>query len=120
MEDKWDIFLHDGYFYFTRSWTGILSFRASVRFDETEVKITAVDADSSVVDGDSEMAIKAVDFLVKSHLYRYLCPHPVPNSMRDEDHQKIALCSLGSFGRRGYFASFEDTTKVRIPQKSGD
>ena len=120
MEDKWDIFLHNGYLYFTRSWTGVLSFCASVRFDETEVRITGVDADSDVVDGDSEMAMKVVDFLVKSHLYCYECPHPVPDTMRDDDHQKIALCSLSSFGRRAYFASFEDTTKVRVPHKSGD
>ena len=31
-----------------------------------------------------------------------------------EDHQKIAMWSFSSFGRRGYFATFEDTTKVRI------
>ena len=120
MEDKWDIFLHDGYLYFARSWSGLLHFRARIEFGGTEATVTSIEADSEIVGGDAGMAIQEVDFLIKSHLFCFECPHPLPNSMRDVDHQKIAVWSFSSFGRRGYFGSFTDTTAVRIPPRSGD
>lgn len=118
MEDKWDIYLYEGHLYFVRSWTGDLTFRARIEFKEREAVITTVEANPARVKDDPVLAVRMVDFLVKSHLNRTEVPHPLPQDF-PQDNQSIALYSFSEYGRWAFFASFEDTTKVRIEKKSG-
>jgi hypothetical protein len=113
MEDKWDIYLFDGQVYFSRSWTGELVFRAEIVFDGGEAVITLVEADAEAVAGDGALAVRQVDFLVKSHLARCEVPHPLPSGFPDKPKQ-IALYSYRQYGRWASFASYEDTTLIRV------
>jgi len=125
MEDKWDIFLYDGHLYFARSWTGELVFRAKIEFRQREAVITTIESNRAKGRNDPVVALRTVDFLMKSHLYRQEAPHPLPQWF-PPDTKIIALHSFSEFGRWGFFASFEDTTKVRVregpecPGGSGD
>jgi hypothetical protein len=113
MEDKWDIFLYDGHLYFARSWTGELAFRAAVQFKQGEAAITEVEASRAKVMDDPALAVRVVDFLVKTHLYRKEAPHPFPRGFA-EDKKTLALYSFSQYGRWAFYGSFEDTTKVRV------
>jgi len=113
MEDKWDIFLLDGHLYFARSWTGDLVFRAKVAFEGEEVVISRVEANSKTIAGDGALAVRQVDFLVKSHLFMREVPHPLPAGFPDNPEQ-IALYSFAQYGRWGSFATYEDTTLVGV------
>lgn len=113
MEDKWDIYLLDGHLYFARSWTGELVFRAWIELTEAEVRISTVEAKTQAVRDDATFAVRQVDYLVKSHLYDREVPHPIPADFPD-DPQQIALFSFSQNGRRAAFASYEDTTLVRL------
>jgi hypothetical protein len=113
MEDKWDIYLYDGYLYFARSWTGELVFRATVEFRGREAVVTAVEASRAKVPDDPALAVRMVDFLVKTHLCRQEAPHPLPRDHSD-DKQAIALYSFSEYGRWAFYGSFEDTTAVRV------
>lgn len=112
MEDKWNIYLHAGCLYFARSWTGALAARARLTLAGSAARIDSVDVDGSTA-GDPELAIRHVDYLVKSHLYNKLSPHPLPQTMEPIERD-IALYSFSLYGRRGQFASYEDTTRVRV------
>lgn len=116
MEDKWDIYLYDNKIYFTRSWTGDLIYVADVRFDSDFVCLTSVTADAER-SGDSTYAIGSVDYLLKSHIYRCLVPHPIPNA-HPNDADQITFFSFGEFGRFAGLASFGDTARIRIPEPS--
>jgi len=113
MEDKWDIYLWDGYLYFARSWTDELIFRAKVNLSDRGMKIPAVDARSQIVKGDRSLAVRQVDFLVKSHLFKQEVPHTLPLDLPD-DPQQIAMYSFQLFGRWASYATYEDTTKTRF------
>jgi hypothetical protein len=113
MEDKWDIFLLDGYLYFARSWTGDLIFRAKVNPSDSGIIISSIDANTQTVKGDRSLAIRQVDFLFKSHLLRQEVPHPLPGNF-PADPQQIAAYSFHWFGRWGSYATYEDTTKARL------
>lgn len=113
MEDKWDIYLYDGHLYFARSWTGELTFRAKIEFKERQAIITNVQAGRAKVMDDPALAVRMVDFLVKSHLHRKEAPHPLPRGF-PTDNKTIALCSFSEYGRWAYYASAEDTTNARI------
>lgn len=113
MEDKWDIYLYDGHLYFARSWTGNLSFKAAVAFTDRECVVSSVQSSASEGDGTSNLSIRQVDFLIKRHLLRREVPHPIPRSIPDSP-KEIALYSFSLYGRWASFASFEDTTAVRL------
>lgn len=113
MEDKWDIYLYDGYLYFARSWTGDLFCRAKIDFSGEKAVISSVEANPEMVGGDTALAVGQVDFLVKSHIYQREVPHPIPSDLRD-DPKVIALFSFSQYGRWASFATYEDTTRMGL------
>jgi hypothetical protein len=58
------------------------------------------------------LAVRAVDFLMKTHLHRKEAPHPFPQGF-PEDKKILALYSFSQYGRWASYGSFEDTTAVR-------
>jgi hypothetical protein len=78
MEDKWDIYLYDGYLYFARSWTGELAYRARIEFQERAAVVTGIDVSRTRLMNEPPLAIRTVDFLIKTHLHRREAPHPLP------------------------------------------
>jgi hypothetical protein len=113
MEDKWDIYLYDGHLYFARSWTGELAFRAAIDFRDRQALVTSVEASRAKVVDDPALAVRIVDFLMKTHLYRKEAPYPFPQGFA-EDKKTLALYSFSEYGRWAFYGSFEDTMKVRI------
>lgn len=111
MEDKWDIYLSDGFLYFARSWTGELVYRAGIEFTGREACVSMIEANSGMAGAEGSYAVRSVDFLIKSHLLGDEVPHPLPPHHPD-DPQQIALFSFSQYGRRASFATFEDTTKL--------
>ena len=111
MEDKWDIHLYDSQLYFARSWTGEMVLRAAIEFKEKAAVITRVEANRAKVMDDPAHAVRIVDFLMKTHLYRREAPHPLPPCLPD-DKKLLALYSFSEYGRRALYGSFEDTAAV--------
>ena len=115
MEDKWDIYFYDGYLYFTRSWTGQLVFRAKITFEPGRARITEIAAPRIYVER-IDLAVGAVDFLIKRYVYNMDVPHPLPSDIPKEA-QTLAMASFSEFGRAAQFGSYEDTTRFRVPDQ---
>jgi hypothetical protein len=113
MEEKWDIYLYDSMLFFARSWTGHLLLRAAIVFKEKEAVIATVEASRANVMDDPALAVRKVDFLMKTHLYRKEAPHPFPHGIPD-DKKTLAMYSFSEYGRWAFYGSFEDTTKVDV------
>ena len=113
MEDKWDIYQFEGHLYFARSWQGKLVFRAKIDLNKEELNLIWVEADLKSADGDTALVVRQVDFLIKSHLYRRETPHPIPANFPAQADE-IAAYSMSQFGRWASFATYEDTTKIRL------
>jgi SseB protein N-terminal domain len=120
MEDLWNIFLCDGHFYFTRSWTGELRYRAKVLFRDGAIFVTEVETSRAAAarilwpkTEDVEIPIKQVDFLIKALLYPFQVPAPLPRGLHPTPG-RIALFTLSEYGRWGWFPTFDDTTEYRI------
>ena len=111
MEEKWDIYLFDGDLYFARSWTGDLAYKASVRFHDSKAVITKVSGQREP--GTSENPVAVVDFLVKSHIYGLVAPHPLPDTSETSPEQ-LVLWSFSHFGRRGLYGTTSDVTHVPV------
>jgi hypothetical protein len=106
MEDKWDIYCFRPHIYFVRSWTGQLLHRAHIRSDPGTLTITRIDTGPGQT---PEYDRRAVDYLMKSHVLGHVVPHPVPAAL-PRDPAQIAVFSFASFGRRCWYATYDDPT----------
>jgi hypothetical protein len=117
MEDKWDIYLYDFWLYFCRSWTGTLAYRAQIVIQPDRTFVTRIGFAQARHTQPGE-AIGVVDFLIKSHLYGAVVPHPIPHDALRDAH-KLAIYSFAQYGRRGLYATYGDSTGVRVRQDEG-
>jgi hypothetical protein len=120
MDDLWNIFLFDGYFYFTRSWTGQVRHRAKLLFRPGAIFVTDVESSRTCPPKDlypnlqdDGFVVRQVDFLIKALLYRQQVLAPLPRGL-SEKPGAIALYCLTEYGRWGWFPTFDDTTEYRI------
>jgi len=113
MQDRWDVYLYDGFLYFTNSWSGELLIRAKVDFKNSEFFVSAIDICSDLAKHDKPLAIRQADYLIKSYLCRNEAPNPLPKYMPN-DPKQIALYSFSLYGRMGSYATYEDTTLIKI------
>src|SRR4051812_9589476 len=87
-DEKWDIYIYDNSFYFTRSWTGELVYKAFATVDTNNVTIYKVEFhDSDLV--DKSIAVSNVHFLVTTQILKGILPHRIPANLTTD--MNIAL-----------------------------
>lgn len=104
MEEKWNIYHFADVLYFVRSWTGQLQYAARLAQSPSELRVVEVEAWRGNVLGVDTLAIRQVDFLLRSHLFGEVFPHPTPALPTKKG---IALWSFSQYGRRGLYAAVE-------------
>jgi len=105
MEEKWDIYLYHSNLYFCRSWTGELVHCAVVESEPKWLRIVSVQSLQNLPD---KLAVRQVDFLVKSHLLLAVALHPLLLEL-DHDAEKQALYTFNCFGCKGRYGTLEET-----------
>ena len=111
MEDKWDVFLLESNLYFARSWTGDVAYRVPVIFRNGLAIVREIHGDREP--GASEDPLGTVDYLMKSHVYGLVAPHPLPQIDRTNTRD-LALWSFGRYGRRGVCGTMADVTHLAV------
>jgi hypothetical protein len=111
MEDKWDVFLLDGDLFFSRSWTGDVVYKASIIFEQSQGIVTEIRGQREA--GSSEDPAAVVDYLIKSHVYGLVAPHPLPITPQTNE-KDLALWSFARYGRRGLFGTKHDVTHLVV------
>lgn len=112
MDCKWDIYIYNTIFYFTRSWTGDLIYSAHAEVLPDKIIINKIEFPQGM---DIELAKSDIHFLLKSHAMGQVLPHQVPRDL--ESDIDIALYSFKQFGNKGCYACFEDITDTVITLK---
>jgi hypothetical protein len=115
MEEKWDIYLHDGSLYFARSWTGHLEFTAKIAIHDDHAEVTSVTGRKTLGAEDPGYPVDVVDYLIRSHLYGLPAPHPLPRSLGREPVE-LALFSFSQYGRRAILGTFARTSGL-VPRQ---
>jgi hypothetical protein len=108
MEDKWDIYLVEGQAYFFRSWSGLPIYRASLDLTAVGWVLRDIAGPRRVEDSAEGMSLRMIDFLLRSHAFGCVLPHPVPADTPD-DPQSVLHWSFSEFGRWGSYATRADT-----------
>lgn len=112
MEVKWDIYIYDDIFYFTRSWTGGLVYKAVARINPDSLELTNIECTS---EEDDLSAINNVHFLIMAHALGKVYPHTIPKDLQDEND--IALYSFSTFGNKACYATYEPITDTVVALK---
>ncbi len=116
MEDKWNIYLHESRLFFARSWTGALVHSATLALSDGMATVTAIQTHDA--EDGADHAAREVDYLIESYLLGYLFPHPVP-AWLDRSFEAVLAYSFGTHGRRGLFATYDDTLAATHPSRVG-
>jgi hypothetical protein len=115
-DEKWDIYIYDNCFYFTRSWTGELVYKAFATVDTSNVTIYRVELqDNGTV--DKSFVISNIHFLVTTQILKGIIPHRVPTYLTTE--MDIALYSFSQFGNKCWYATYDDILDTVIKNKAG-
>jgi hypothetical protein len=102
MDCKWDIYVYDNIFYFSRSWTGDMVYKATAKINEDSIELTAIEYPEET---EESLAINDVHFLMMSHAFGRVFPHMIPRALLSEN--EIALYSFSTFGNKACYASYE-------------
>src|SRR5204862_3610513 len=116
MEDKWDVYRFGDSLYFARSWSGDLIYRARLAPDRSSVTVRTISARGDFAAAPDPVAV--VDFLIKSHVFDLVAPHPVPLDP-GMDTGQLALWSFANFGRRGLFGTRSDAVGLAVVPREG-
>ncbi|MFN6136752.1 MAG: hypothetical protein ACK475_10845, partial [Bacteroidota bacterium] len=74
------------------------------RENDSYVVSTLVVSDDMIVDDDVSYHVHVVNYLLWSHVFDIVYPHPLPKGA-DVDEDSILMSSFSSFGKRGWFAT---------------
>jgi hypothetical protein len=110
MEEKWDIDYFDNRMYFSRSWSGLLALVANVKQQPVGFEILSI---FTVPVPSLETVPSDVDFLIKTYLFHAEAPHRVSQEIPDEE-MAIVTYSFSKFGRDASFATYSDTTRIKL------
>jgi hypothetical protein len=115
MEDKWDLYVYDDTLYCVRSWTGDLLYSARARFGDGEFGLEEMRFAGNA--GElPQYSVRALDFLIKSHVYNLGVPHPLVDAST-RDPEQLAVMSFSVFGRRAWFGAFEETVGLAAVER---
>ena len=111
MDVKWDIYIYDSVFYFSRSWSGALIYKARATISDTKIHISSVEYARGAA--DAELAVQNVHFLIKTHALGGVYPHAIPKSIPD-DPEQIAAYSFSELGNKACYATREGILDVTV------
>lgn len=115
MEEKWNICYYCSALCFVRSWTGDLVYRARMEFTGKESRVVEIEYNSNRICSAID-AIRAVDFLIKTHLYQKMAITPIPATISHDDGEMVSYL-FSEYGHAAHFASREDTVDARIVER---
>ncbi len=114
MEEKWDLFHFDNRLFISRSWTGMLSYTASLHCDGNSLHVSDIRATPLY---ENEHLLRELHFILRAYGNRVIMPHPLPVNLAPDDSiaskEQIALHTFNSYGSFGWFGTFEDTIPLR-------
>jgi hypothetical protein len=114
MEDKWNVYLHEQRLFFARSWTGQLIHSATLELADSVATVTSVQ--TGYAEDGKEHVVREVDYLIESYVLGNSFPHPLPPSL-NRSLQAVVAYSFSTHGRRGLFATYDDTLAATHPSR---
>jgi hypothetical protein len=114
MEDKYDVFNFGTSLYICRSWTSELVLRAEYSYADRLLNCHVIHAAPDL--GESPFVQRFMEYVVKSHCLDMICPHPIWPLVRRRKSE-IAAYSFSQFGRRAWYASYDETIGIYSPAK---
>ena len=107
MECKWDIYAYNNFFYFVRSWTGIVEYKAKFAIYSDKLVINRVYYNREI---NKTNAMNDIHFLMKSHAIGIMFPHQIPKDLTNKED--IAFYSFSRFGNIACFATYDDLLNI--------
>lgn len=110
MEVKWDIYAYEDWFYFVRSWTADLMFKAKFINEGNQIKITEVIATNLYSEQDAEN----IHSILLTHALGQVWPYHIPEALQQANPELIAHYMFSLYGSKATLATFESVRTIKI------
>lgn len=119
MEVKWDIYAYHGWFYFVKSWTSELIYKAHFlkKIDTLVIDkiITgSVEKMSSTPEEKETFAAQNVHSLLQTHLMGGVWPYKIPEMMRGIPEEHIASHMFAQFGSKATIVTYANVLDLEF------
>jgi hypothetical protein len=120
MEVKWDIYAYDDWFYFVKSWTSELIYKAhfSKKIDSFKIdKVVtgSVDKMAKTVEEKETFAAQNIHSMLQTHLMDGIWPYKIPEMMRGIPEEHIAAHMFAQFGSKATIATYGNVLDIKRP-----
>ncbi len=112
-DDAWFIYHYQGELMFLHWLDADCSYRAHIVRKRDRIIVEYVNYFATGLVNSAAYHLGVVDYLIKAYLYNKFVPHPMPACAVPSDPESICTLSFFYFGRRGLFATSEDT--IHLP-----
>ena len=110
MEVKWDIYVYGEWFYFIRSWTSKLVFKAKYIDAGDTVQFTDIVAPKDFSEKESEN----IHSIMLTHVLGKVWPYYIPEYLHQANNNDIALSMFSLFGSKATIATKQSVLKIRV------
>lgn len=114
MEVKWDIYAYENYFYFVRSWTADLVYKARYENNGDELRICEVLTNSVSSHDKEKIAEQNVHSIMQTHVLGRVWPYYIPAEMKDSNKQQIAVYMFSQFGSKATIATKDNVLNIKL------
>jgi hypothetical protein len=113
MEVKWDIYAYGEWFYFVRSWSSKLIFKAKYLNNGNTIQITEIMAPKEFSQKESEN----IHSIMLTHVFSKVWPYYISERLHQADDSEIALYMFSQFGSKATIATKESVLKIQLIKK---
>jgi hypothetical protein len=114
MEVKWDIYAYGDWFYFVRSWTSDLVYKA--RYENTGKALVFREVIASKV--SSELEAQNIHSIILTHVLGRVWPYHVPERLRDMSFNSLSLMMFSQFGSKATILTTGNVFNINLVSQS--
>jgi len=113
MEIKWDIYAYGEWFYFVRSWSSELIFKAKYTNTGDTLQITEVVTPK----GYSEREAENIHSIMLTHVFGRVWPYYIPEHLQESENNDIALFMFSQFGSKATLATKQSVLHINLNER---
>ena len=110
MEIKWDIYAYEEWFYFVRSWTSDLIFKAKYENTGDALIFREIVASDSAIEEDAQ----TVHSIMLTHALGRVWPFHVPIHMREMPAKNLALAMFSQYGSKATVITHANVFDIKL------
>ncbi len=114
MDEKWDIYAYGDWFYFVRSWTSELVYKAHYQNTGSELVLDYI---MSSDESNASLQEQNIHSIILTYVLGRVWPYHIPEHMQNEGGKAIAMYLFSMFGSKATLATSANVLNIKLKEK---